>query len=287
MMTQRTLLAVFAHPDDESFGPGGTLAKYAAEGADVHVAIATDGAAGSVAEGYEGLREQLADVRQEELEAAADILGVAVHMLGYRDSGYVDDPANEHPEAFINVDQDEAAGRIVRLIRELRPDVVLTHDETGGYFHPDHIKAHEITTSAFYAAGEPDRYPEIGPAPYQPRRLYYSVIPNRWLKFYTLIMRLRGQDPTRGGRNEDIDLTQLGRPEDELHAKIDIFRYWERKQEAGAQHRSQGGGTSMSRLLPQWLEKRLFSTEYFIRAYPPPQEDVWDRDLFPSLNGQK
>ena len=286
-MTQRRLLAVFAHPDDESFGPGGTLAKYATEGVDVHVAIATDGAAGSVAEGYEELREHLAEVREEELEAAAGILGVALHMLGYRDSGYIDDAANEHPEAFMNVNQDEAAGRIVHLIRDLRPQVVLTHDETGGYYHPDHIMAHEVTTMAFHAAGEPDRYPEVGPAPYSPQRLYYSVVPNRWLKFYTLVMRLRGQDPTRGGRNEDIDLTQLGRSQDELDAAIDIFRYWEKKQEAGAQHRSQGGGTSMSRLLPQWLEKRLFSTEYFIRAHPPPQEDVWERDLFPSTNNQK
>ena len=286
-MTQRRLLAVFAHPDDESFGPGGTLAKYAAEGVDVHVAIATDGAAGSVAEGYEALREQLAEVRRDELEAAAGVLGVELHMLGYRDSGYIDDPANEHPEAFINVDQDEAAKRIVHLIRKLRPQVVLTHDETGGYYHPDHIMAHKITTKAFRAAGEPDRYPEIGPAPYSPQRLYYSVVPTRWLKVYTLLMRLRGRDPTRGGRNEDIDLTQMGRAQDELNAAINIFPYWEKKREAGAQHRSQGGGTSMSRLLPQWLEKRLFSTEYFIQAYPSPQEDVWKRDLFPGGNNQQ
>ena len=285
-MTQRRLLAVFAHPDDESFGPGGTLARYAAEGVDVHVAIATDGAAGSVAEGYEGLREQLAEVRKEELEAAAAILGVDLHMLGYRDSGYIDDPANDHPEAFINVDRDEKVGRVVRLIRRLRPQVVLTHDETGGYYHPDHIMTHEITSSAFHAAGNPDRYRQFGSTPYRPQRLYYSVIPAGWLKFYTLIMRLRGRDPTRGGRNEDIDLTQLGRSRDELHAGINIYHYWERKQEAGAQHRSQGGGTSMGRLLPGWLQKRLFSTEYFIRAYPPPQEGEWDRDLFAGVNGQ-
>lgn len=286
-MTERTLFALFAHPDDESFGPGGTLAKYAAEGVDVHVAIATDGAAGSVAEGYEGVREQLAEVRKEELEAATDILGVTLHMLGYRDSGYIDDAANKHPEAFINADKDEAVRQVVRLIRDLRPHVVLTHDEIGGYYHPDHIRAHEITTAAFDAAGDPERYPEIGPAPYRPQRLYYSVIHSRWLKFYTLLMRLRGRDPSRGGRNEDIDLTQLGRSKDEIHAAINIYPYWERKREAGAQHRSQGGGTSMSRLLPQWLERRLFSTEYFIRAVPPPGEEAWDRDLFAGVNGHK
>ncbi|HZD11702.1 MAG TPA: PIG-L family deacetylase, partial [Candidatus Binatia bacterium] len=136
---KRTLLAVLAHPDDESFGPGGTLARYAAQGVDVHIVIATNGAAGSVVEEYEAAREQLAQVRREEVEAAVEILGAELHLLGYRDSGYIGDPANEHPEALINVDKREAAAEVVRLIRELRPQVVLTHDEFGGYFHPDHI----------------------------------------------------------------------------------------------------------------------------------------------------
>jgi hypothetical protein len=105
-------------------------------------------------------------------------------------------------------------------------------------------------------------------------------MPNRWLKAYTLLLRLRGQDPTRVGRNEDIDLTKLGRPSQELHAHINIFPYWEVKEEASAQHRSQGGGTTFSRLLPAWLVKRLFSTEYFIRAYPPPENGTRERDFF-------
>lgn len=98
---KKALLAVLAHPDDESFGPGGTLARYAREGVDVHIAIATDGAAGSVAEGYETAREQLATVRAEELKKAVNILGATLHNLGYRDSGYIGDPANQHPAAFI------------------------------------------------------------------------------------------------------------------------------------------------------------------------------------------
>lgn len=148
----KTLLAIFAHPDDESFGPGGTLAKYAAEGVDVHIAIATDGAAGSMAEGHEVEREQLASVRSKELEAAVKILGGTLHRLGYRDSGMKGDPANDDPQAWIRADEEEAVRRVVQLIRELRPHIIITHDETGGYFHPDHIQCWNITTKAFHAA---------------------------------------------------------------------------------------------------------------------------------------
>ena len=279
-MTQRRLLTVLAHPDDESFGPGGTLAKYAAEGADVHIAICTDGAAGSVTEEFESSRGQLAEIRRLELEAAVEILGAKLHMLGFRDSGYIGDPANEDPQAFMNIDGAQATWRIVQLIRTIRPQVVVTHDETGGYFHPDHIKAHEITLAAFQAAGDPQQYPELGSEPYQPQRLYYTVFPNRWLKLFRLVMRLRGQDVRRMGRNQDIDFTDLGRPMDELHARIKTFDYWETKMAASAEHRSQGGGGGFAGWMPRWLQKRLFSWEYFIRACPPTPNGERFADLF-------
>jgi LmbE family N-acetylglucosaminyl deacetylase len=278
-MSGKRLLTVLAHPDDESFGPGGTLARYAAEGAAVHIAIATDGAAGSVVSEYEEHRARLAEVRRQELEAAVAVLDARLHMLSYRDSGYIGDPANEHPDAFANVDETEATGRIVQLIREIRPQVVITHDETGGYYHPDHIMAHKITTRAFYAAGYAEQYPEIGPAPYQPQRLYYTAIPERWPKVYATIMRLRGQDPTRIGRNEDIDMTQIGHPLSQLNARLNIFPYWEIKRDASAEHRSQGGG-GLGSAFPTWLQKRLFHMEYFIRAHPPAANGEIDRDLF-------
>ena len=110
MTPTRRLLAVLAHPDDESFGIGGTLARYADEGADVHIAIATDGVAGSVAAGYEHTLVELAAVRHKELETAAAALGGTLHTFGYRDSGYIGDPANQHPDAFINADEHEAIG---------------------------------------------------------------------------------------------------------------------------------------------------------------------------------
>lgn len=278
-MTRR-LLAVLAHPDDESFGPGGAFARYAAEGVEVHIAIATDGAAGSVAAGYEEAREKLAEVRAGELAAAVSVLGATLHTLGYRDSGYINDPANQHPDALINADEREAIGRVVRLIREIRPQVIITHDETGGYFHPDHIFCWKITTPAFHAAGDPNQFPEIGPAPYQPQRLYYTAFPNTMVKFFTFLMRLRGQDPTRAGRNKDINFTKLGLPRHKIHAVIDYRDYWEVKRLASAQHASQGGGTSNSRALPQWVQRRFLARETFIRAIPPAPDGYREKDLF-------
>ena len=281
-MTKRTLLAVLAHPDDESFGPGGTFARYAAEGVDVHIAIATDGAAGSVAAGYEEAREKLAEVRAQELQEAVGILGATLHTLGYRDSGYIGDPANEHPEAFVQADEDEAIGRVVKLIREIRPQIIITHDETGGYFHPDHIQCWRITVPAFHAAGDPEKYPEIGPAPYQPERLYYSAFPNTWVKFFIFLFRLRGQDPTKFGRNQDIDMTRVGVDRKKLHTFINYRHYWEVKQKASAAHGSQGGGGGFSRL-PRWIQKRLLAQDTYIRAYPPVPDGFREKDLFASL----
>lgn len=276
----KKLLAILAHPDDESFGTGGTLAKYAREGVEVHVCIATDGAAGSVEAEFADIREDLVAVRAKELETAVSALGVTLHQLGYRDSGYINDPANNHPDAFIQCDLDEAICKVVKLIREIKPQVVITHDETGGYFHPDHIQCWRITTPAFYSAGDPTQYPELGLEPHQPERLYYSAFSNRWLKLFITLARLRRQDPTKMGRNKDIDFTKLGMEDSKIHARINFRTYWDIKREASAAHASQGGG-NMARRLPIWLQKRLLSTESFMREYPKVPMGYRETDLFP------
>lgn len=279
-MTQKRLLAVLAHPDDESFGPGGTFARYADEGVDVHIAIATDGAAGSVVSEYENKRAELAAIRSQELEKAIDILGATLHALGYRDSGYINDPANEHPDAFINADEHEAVGKVVHLMRTIRPQVVITHDETGGYFHPDHIQCWKITHQAFFAAGDATQFPELDLPPYQPQRLYYTAFSNRWMKFFVLLMRLRGQDPTQMGRNKDIDMTKLGVDPQQLHATVDYRHYWEVKKAASAAHASQGGGAGSSRRMPEWIQRRILAKDTFIRAFPPAVNGAHEQDLF-------
>ena len=277
---KKKMLVILAHPDDESFGIGGSIAKYAAEGTEVHIAIATDGAAGSVAEGHEDAREKLAEVRAVELEKAVEILGGKLHTLGYRDSGMKGDEANDHPDAFINANEFEAIARVVKLIRDIQPHIVVTHDETGGYFHPDHIQCWKITTPAFHASGDEFQFAEMGP-PWMPDRLFYTVRPKRLIKIFTTVMRLSGKDPTAMGRNKDINLTILGQEDEDIHVEIDYQPYWEVKRLASAEHASQGGGSSFFRFLPRFLQKRWFSTDHFQQAHPAVPKGYKDADLFP------
>jgi mycothiol S-conjugate amidase len=157
---------------------------------------------------------------------------------------------------------------------------VITHDENGGYFHPDHIQCWRVTTRAFFAAGDPDQYPEIGPAVSQPERLYYSSLPGHFIRLYAWRMRLSGRDPTRMGRNQDIDFTKIGTPRDKLHATIDYRSVWDVKRMASTMHASQGGGTSNSRMFPEWFQRRFLAREYFMRAYPAVPDGFRESDLF-------
>ena len=152
----KTILAVLAHPDDESFGMGGTLALYARKGYDTYYVCATRGEAGTVDEEFLDGFKDTAELRTEELNRAAKILGLkGVFFLGYRDSGMPGMDANKHPDAQVNHSIDEVAGKVVRYIRELKPDIVLTFDPIGGYKHPDHIHIHNATVLAFGELPEP------------------------------------------------------------------------------------------------------------------------------------
>jgi LmbE family N-acetylglucosaminyl deacetylase len=205
----KTLLAVLAHPDDESFGLGGTLALYAQRGYDVYYVCATRGEAGSVDEKHLRGFKDTAEMRTAELECAASHLGIkSVFFLGYRDSGMPGMDANQHPDAQVNHSIDEVAGRVVKYIRELKPEVVLTFDPIGGYKHPDHIHIHNATKLAFEKANDASFHPESG-SPFKPLALYYQVFPRWFLKAATRFMPLFGRDPRKFGRNGDINLEEL------------------------------------------------------------------------------
>lgn len=287
---QYRLLGVFAHPDDESFGPGATLARYAAQGVDVHILILTDGAVGSVDPQAASEIEDLVAVRSRELEQAVDALGATLHLFHYRDSGMAGTEANLHPDSLLQADRGEVTGRVVRLMRELRPQVVVTHDPSGGYGHPDHIRANEIVTHAFQLAGDPSAYPqhiETGLKPHQPQKLYYAALSRRFIKWAVRILRLLGRDPSKFGRNHDIDLTGLGTPEEMIHTTIDVGDYLKVQQRASAAHRSQGGGPGFERYLPDFVYRFLFGRDAYIRAYPAPGAGApIEHDLFASLNSE-
>jgi mycothiol S-conjugate amidase len=176
---QLRLLAVHAHPDDESSKGAATMARYVAEGARVMVATCTGGERGSVlnpAMDRPDVWERLPEIRQEEMRRARGILGVEQEFLGFVDSGLPEgDPLPPLPQGcFALVPLEEAAAPLVALIRRFKPQVMTTYDERGGYPHPDHIKTHQISVHAFEAAGDPERYPDLG-EPWQPSKLYYHM----------------------------------------------------------------------------------------------------------------
>jgi len=266
----RVLLAVFAHPDDESFGPGGTLAKYAREGADVWLVCATDGAAGSIEAKFLAEYAGPGQVRAAELCCAAQELDLkGIDWLGYRDSGMAGSPDNQHPDSLVQAPPDRLVGQIVASIRRHRPQVVICDNEFGGYGHPDHIKLHGATVEAFTAAADGDRYPEAGPS-HQADRLYFTAFNPGVLKWIVRLMSLVGRDPRKFGRNGDIDLTQIVRWETPVHAQIDVRPYYAVKQRASACHRSQGGPAQAFSWLPRFLIQQMFGWETFQQRIPPP-----------------
>ncbi len=276
----KTLLAVLAHPDDESFGLGGTLALYASKGYDTYYVCATRGEAGSVDEEHLIGFKDTAEMRTAELMRAAKALGLKeVFFLGYRDSGMPGTEPNQHPDAQINHPVEEVAGRVVKYIRELKPDVVLTFDPIGGYKHPDHIHIHKATVLAFANADNASFYPEAGD-PFKPQALYFQVFPKGLLKAAVRLMPLFGKDPTKFGRNGDINIKELADVSFPVHVRLNIRSAVDAKRKASEAHASQGG-MQMRRGLMGFITKLFGEQEDYMRAYPPVDESFKRKvDLF-------
>ncbi len=271
---QRTLLFVGSHPDDETFGVGGTLAKYAAAGVKVYYACGTRGEVGSA--NPEDTREgsDFGDVRWAELECAAGIIGLSdVIYLGYRDSGMPGSADNKHPRALAAAPIEEVTGRIVRIIRDLKPEVIITFDPIGGYRHPDHIATHNATVKAFQAAADPEQFPEAGSV-FRPQKLYFTVFPRRLLKMAVKLLPLFGRDPRRFGRNKDVDLTSLIETEFPVQAAVSFAKEdAEKRDRAALCYVSQQDGGPPRRGL-MGIVFKLFglfgNRDLYMRAYPPP-----------------
>ncbi|MGH2523934.1 MAG: PIG-L deacetylase family protein [Anaerolineales bacterium] len=286
----RTLVFVGAHPDDESFGLGGTLAKYALEGVKVVYACATRGEVGAAdPEHLQGFATP-GDMRWAELACAARELQLAdVIHLGYRDSGMPGSPDNHHPNALVAAPVEEVAGRVVKVLRELRPQVVITFDPIGGYRHPDHIAIHSATVRAFHAAADPQQFPDLGPIlpAGMPQKLYYAVFARGVYRLALRLLPLFGQDPRRYGRNKDIDLVSLAEVDFPVHARVRVRGdAVVMRQRASACHKSQlSSGPPASGLLG-WLNRQLGNDETYMRAYPPVSagERVLERDLFEGVD---
>lgn len=268
----KTLLVIFAHPDDESHGPAGTLAKYAAEGVEIHYLCATRGEAGSVVDArFLAGGKPLAAVRTEELEQAVAALGLkSLHFLDYRDSGMEGSPDNQHPDSFYNASVDEVAERIATHIRRLRPDAIITHDEYGWYGHPDHIKCYQATRRAYELLFGMQWEARTSRTPSNRiPRLYVSSFSKWFLKITTRLMRLVGRDPRRYGQNQDVNLEMIATWDVPLTTKIQVGDYLSAKDTAIACHASQHVLTRSKNALVGAVMRHSQKVESFSRLYPP------------------
>jgi len=285
-MSRRRLLISYAHPDDESFGNGGLIAKYVAQGTDVYLICATDGDRGTIPDEMKDQYDSIRALRLAELDCAARQLGLKrVFTFGYRDSGMMGSETTQDPECLWHrwqTEPDVVTQRVVDVMREIRPQVVVTFNRYGGYGHPDHIAIQQATERAFYHAGDPD-YTKSTLPPYQPQKLYYSGLPTTALRFLLWTLRLRGQDPRKMGVNKDIDFMAVVENIEPVHARVNIRRYLRDWDAASACHRSQGGGTAGR--FPMWLRQILLAHQGFTRVYPMPQRDGVDEyDLFAGVH---
>ena len=282
---QRCLLALHAHPDDESSKGAGTMARYAEEGVRVALVCATDGAEGEILNprmDKPGIKERMVELRKAELETACDILGVSVvYHLGYRDSGMPESEANKHPNNFWNADHDEAVGKLVEIIRSERPEVVLCYDESKGYEHPDHIRIYEWGTEAFHAAGDPERFPDRG-APWTPSKLYYFATFTK-KRFQTLndAATAEGLESPFIGWLENWD--SIGFEEPRIDASIDCADYIELRSKALLAHATQIDPDSFWFAIPDDMVKKFYPWEDYTLIHSTVDSSLPEDDLFAGI----
>lgn len=284
------LMAVHAHPDDESSKGAATMARYVREGIDVMVCTMTGGERGDVlnpAMDRPEVKADMARIRREEMARAREILGVQQRFMGFVDSGLPEgDPKPPLPDgSFALVPLAEAVAPLVKAVREFRPHVILTYDENGGYPHPDHIKTHQVTVEAFEAAADPDRYPEAG-EPWQPLKLYYFVSFHqaKYVALHEEMLR-RGQDSPyekifaqweeRARKREELGIKQL-----EITTRIDVADYLEIRDQALLAHATQIDPKSTWFDCPLDVQRAAWPTEDYHLARSLVDTELPEDDLF-------
>jgi N-acetyl-1-D-myo-inositol-2-amino-2-deoxy-alpha-D-glucopyranoside deacetylase len=285
----RRALFVHAHPDDEVISTGATMAKYVAEGAHVTLVTCTLGEEGEVlVPDLEHLSaekdDRLGAHRVSELAEAMKALGVDDHrFLGgpgrWRDSGMMGLPTNDRPDCFWQADVEQAVGELVAVIREVRPQAVVTYNEFGGYGHPDHIQAHRVTVAAFEAAAEPGRYPDAG-EPWKPTKLYYTALPQSFLRMGFDALKEMGEKAPFGVTSpEELN---FGDPDETVTTRIDARDHLEAKVAAMRAHATQIQVDGPFFALSNNIGQRAFGYEHFrlIRGGSPSVAGVLEEDLF-------
>lgn len=280
----RTLLALHAHPDDESSKGAGAVARYAAEGVRCVLVTATGGEAGDVLNptmDVAGVTENLKETREAELAEAASILGYAeVVLLGYRDSGMAESEDNANPLAFCNQPAEEVLERFVRIIRSVKPDVMLGYDAHEFYPHPDHLRIHEMSRPAYEAAADSDRFPDSGD-PWEIKKLYAPMIFTRekMTIIHEAMLERTGASPFDGWTRL-LDRAEAP-PSDVM--RVNVSGYVEQGRDALRAHRTQIDPAGRWFQVPTELIEELYPWEDFEMMASRVGWDPHETDLFAGI----
>jgi LmbE family N-acetylglucosaminyl deacetylase len=272
----KRLLGIFAHPDDEGV-MSGALLQYSTSGAETGLICATRGEVGEIADPTLATPENLGEVREGEMRAAAEVLGVHnLWFLDYRDSGMAGTPENQDPRSLAQASAAQVVGKLVGIIRQFRPQVTVTFDETGAYGHPDHIAIYRHTTSAFYAAADAAQYPELGPE-HMVSKLYYSAFPRSFVRQIGEWMQSQNYE----GSFRNLDPEKLGIPDELISVQLNVEPWLETKNRSWSMHRTQMDPNNPMARLPQEVQRRWRSREYYQLAASRVGPDVeGENDLF-------
>jgi N-acetyl-1-D-myo-inositol-2-amino-2-deoxy-alpha-D-glucopyranoside deacetylase len=285
------LLLVHAHPDDECFATGGLIARSVAEGRRVDLVTCTGGEEGEIHDptlDESEAKPRLREIREQELQCSLTALRgngpgtLELHLLGYRDSGMMGTESNQRPDAFWNAELDEATGKLVEIVRRVRPAVMVSYDANGNYGHPDHINAYRIATAAWDAAADPARYPDSG-EPHEVEKLYEITFNrDRWTEMMAA-MQERGiklpwgsdeAEKTDGAETAETAETatesetgqeeEWGVPEEEITTFLDVSAWYEQKRASMDCHKTQRQDMGWVLDMPPDLAARVTSPEHFV-----------------------
>ncbi len=280
MANRHSLIGIYGHPDDEQ-GVSGLMAKYVRAGVGVTLVCSTRGEAGEIAPGVAATSENLGSVREEELKCAAEKIGIEnLYFLDYRDSGMAGTPENNDPRALWQANVLEVAEKVVRIVRRHKPQVILTFDPNGGYGHPDHIRAHQAATIAYYLAGDRRVFPEHareGLEPWTPVKLYWGAFPrSRWEKYAAMAQQM--------GLDISVPMKEFlkrAMSDECVTTRIDVSEFVDLKLNALSCHASQMDPNNIFAKIPQEIRKEGMKVETLVLAESrvAPLEGI-ESDLF-------
>ena len=283
-MTGYRLLAIHAHPDDEASKGAATMARYAHEGDRVKVLTCTGGERGDILNpemDRPGVMDRITEIRREEMAEAARILGVEHEWLGYVDSGLPEgDPLPPLPEGcFALEDPYEVAKRVVAVIREFKPHVIITYDENGGYPHPDHIMVHNVSMIAWEEAENPEYAPEVG-EPWTPQKLYYThgFVPQRMRLLHDHLFGQGKESPyepmLKRFEENSSDIMQR------VTTQVECGDYFPHRSAALRAHATQIDPDGPFLVSPPEVQAELWPTEEFELAQTRVRTSLPETDLF-------